>query len=922
MTNGQNGAARVLALEINRNGEVTKKLNPLDREHDLTNTLLHGLYPGIAVATVDVPQEELSPFERATVEQALVRLEWERQKFALIGASGSAKNGKFYAVEPKHEREIASRFGSWPEAAMTYFGILVSDCIVRIEKSDCRVLVVEDHELGTNDCRGWISESLFRELQIAQKASLLKREIERLRRIHSNLPEIEIARSAERTVRRHVIPPQAFYQFRLAFERTQAKGSFKVMTDAVARPLDADIILPASSVKPEYKGKPAFIRWLTGSARSFRGPVVLGIREVSRNLEFRASYTLVEHAPADSIELEIKPYALNEIEKVRAAFEGRNFEALFELLGTSEAQAVIGEDDDQSLDSEHTGIEHTIVEAVLKADPSGYMLKHPWIHSQLDRLLTRWAYKVSTAGGLRLPAFALADDGFLVEHNGEVISGSDWIPPDYGLVSLASNRMLSVRYPIRTKEDLLPITRITVEETLALLMEHLRKAGSTMTGQEALDQIVESQLRLRGTFTMHSGTARRNGGDYDFDYICVVESEKFPRWIDDRFKYKERLSNQKQKLSKKRSPWWNLPQVAVMAAKGNSIGSITDLKTSAMAAGRGDLVEELAFQLQAALDQLKHGTEPDRERIAAIRKEVGSAAPWLKCKLARRIDELPLHFDGLAQSDVVGELYNSVRKEIHSFLSKEETLPVSSFGGLVAGGEFTEAMFGEVTKLNRIYARMLGRIRKKHEAYLEAAKEAETEFERVKDNARKRKEAIFRLKQARAALRLYEREKSREEMKCVISLVRKWAEKKTDNRRGWLQALHSKVCQGQGVGSIVFYAFPQELVDGIVERTGGRPIMVRVPDLAEGEVEIGQDGEVFLVSRFEGPDGESHERRILYFHITEDGNLYMDSKDGRPVLLEKVRPFKVIPGQSEIRDGMLVMPGTAQRPAVPVRKAN
>ena len=63
---------------------------------------------------------------------------------------------------------------------MTYFGILVSDCIVRIEKSDCRVLVVEDHELGTNDCRGWISETLFRELQSAHKANLLEREIGRL----------------------------------------------------------------------------------------------------------------------------------------------------------------------------------------------------------------------------------------------------------------------------------------------------------------------------------------------------------------------------------------------------------------------------------------------------------------------------------------------------------------------------------------------------------------------------------------------------------------------------------------------------------------------------------------------------------------------------------------------------------------------
>jgi hypothetical protein len=163
------------------------------------------------------------------------------------------------------------------------------------------------------------------------------------------------------------------------------------MSDLVAETLDADIILPASSVKPEYKGKPTLLKWLTGSARTFRGPVVLGIRDVSRTLEFRASYTLVEHAPADSMELEVKPYALAEIEKVRAAFEGRQFESLLELLGTSEAQAVIGVDNDQSYDPEYTGIEHTIVEAALKADPTGYMLEHPWIHSQVDRLLAKWA---------------------------------------------------------------------------------------------------------------------------------------------------------------------------------------------------------------------------------------------------------------------------------------------------------------------------------------------------------------------------------------------------------------------------------------------------------------------------------------------------------------------------------------------------
>jgi len=33
-----------------------------------------------------------------------------------------------------------------------------------------------------------------------------------------------------------------------------------------------------------------------GSARTFRDPVVLEIRDVLRTLEFRASYILVEHA--------------------------------------------------------------------------------------------------------------------------------------------------------------------------------------------------------------------------------------------------------------------------------------------------------------------------------------------------------------------------------------------------------------------------------------------------------------------------------------------------------------------------------------------------------------------------------------------------------------------------------------------------
>ena len=111
---------------------------------------------------------------------------------------------------------IAERFQQWPEAAITYFGILISPCKVRIEEPDVRVLVVDDHALGTNDCRGWIRRSLFEQLDL---------------------------------------PDRHFYQFRLAFNRTQAKGSFKVMENDVADALGADIILPKSSMKPALPEK-------------------------------------------------------------------------------------------------------------------------------------------------------------------------------------------------------------------------------------------------------------------------------------------------------------------------------------------------------------------------------------------------------------------------------------------------------------------------------------------------------------------------------------------------------------------------------------------------------------------------------------------------------------------------------------------
>ncbi len=72
------------------------------------------------------------------------------------------------------------------------------------------------------------------------------------------------------------LPGDRLYQFRLAFDSTQAKGACKVMEDDVAEVLGADIILPESSVKPEYKGPSRFLDLFRSDARQARSPNLSG----------------------------------------------------------------------------------------------------------------------------------------------------------------------------------------------------------------------------------------------------------------------------------------------------------------------------------------------------------------------------------------------------------------------------------------------------------------------------------------------------------------------------------------------------------------------------------------------------------------------------------------------------------------------
>ena len=872
---------RVKQIAIDEDGNVTKRFPRIDAEGQLKNTLLFAMHPEICVLSMQVPAGLLDAYEQARISQVLMRVRHEGREYCLIGASGSAKDGKFYAVDAQHEKLIADRFQKWPQAAITYFGILVSDCKVVIQEPDVNMLVVEDHALGTNDCRGWISERLFCKL---------------------NLPD------------------HRFYQFRLAFDRTQAKGSFKVMQDDVADLLKADVILPESSVKPKLEL--GFLnecqKWFAGLASGiqgvrFRSSIVLGIRDYSRELQFKSSYTLTEHAPIDSLRTEIIPRALEEVRDVVSSALSGDYQKLLEAIGSSLVQPKV----EDSEDEEFTSYEHSIVEAVLKADGSGILVKHPFINGKLQQLLAKWAFKVSTGGGFRMPAFALADDGYLFVDNGQVFAGSDWIPENSSISSLSTRRGLVIRYPIRMKEDLLPVRMLTFEDTVNLLETVLRGIGCRMDSAKIPD-LVERQLRLPGTFSLHSKTAERNGGDFDFDLVAVLQDSEFPRFVQSRFDMREGYQKKKDKRTKIKSPWWNLADVA-MKARGNQIGRITNLISDCIASGRNDCAYELVDQLQNALDSLKHNVQVDQDVIKRIRGEIPKAA-WLATKEAKRISDMPMEV-AIGNSDIVGQLYNHVRKEIGILF--QDVFPLRDFGGMIRGETFDRDMYEECRKINTTFGTLVGDLRKRTERCQAAIGEAQAKFDAARDqrDVDVRKKASKALYRAKAALRDNE-ERCREEMRNFHRFLANWGNGKRKNRRGWCQALHSIVTgtrsaqEGKATGAIVFHAFPQEALDKLLEETGGRPIQLHLPELPDGEIVFEDSGNVYRVERIQLENGQVQERRIFLFRLTEQGNIILDG-----VSVDSVQPFAMQEGSGEIRNGIVTFSNLPQHPAVRTRKA-
>ena len=817
----------ILELKIDASGEVTRKAIKLGRKDTLEGKLLAQLYPGIRVARVSVPAE-LTPYEQSVVENRMAQLSFGGVEYKLVGASGSAKDGKFYFVDQPHAKPIAERFQHWPEAAIVYFSILISDCKLVTEQPDFRIVVVEDHVLGTNDCRGWIRESLYRKLHLS---------------------------------------PDRFCQFRLAFdarEPKQAKGALKAMSDRVADRLAVDCILPESACKPNLKGGSRFLPQIGTSGRLYTGPAVLGIKQWSRVTEYGSSYTLVEHASDEALQLEIMPRAIEEVRKVRKAWDDGDYEGLLRVLGKSEEDATF----DMSFDPEaleggnnSPSEEWEPAEAVLLADKSGNSIRFPYVSNQINRKLARWAFRTLTSGGFKLPAFALSDDGILVEHEGKILAASDWIPEDTAITSVTAEQSLCIRYPIRMQEDLLPVRHIRDAELVPMLARTLGKSGQSELPEPLIAYILKRQLRMEGTYILHSETAKRNGGDFDFDTICAMPSDLFPKFVAGRIAYGERFHQEKTKLKKAKSPWWNVYLVA-MKARGNRIGSITDLKTSCLAAGRPDLAYKLVEQLQNALDSLKHQVEIDESVISDIRKEV-SPAPWLRYKRERRVSDLPLHLE-VADTDKVGRLYNVLRKELGDILN--ERMAVEDFRGIFSGHIVTKEMFEECQLVNAIYGDVAAQITEREEQLKLEYGNSQALWEAVRtgDDKDQRRSAVLARNKAQAALWEFEQD-AKEQFSGLHLFMHYWAQGKQDNRRAWAQAMNTIVSNGRGSGAVLFQTFPQEVVDVFAEQTGGKNAPVRLPKMVNGYVRFDDQQRAFLVERIENADGPDGEKWIFLF---------------------------------------------------------
>ena len=175
-------------------------------------------------------------------------------------------------------------------------------------------------------------------------------------------------------------------------------------------------------------------------------------------------------------------------------------------------------------------------------------------------------------------------------------------------------------------------------------------------------------------------------------------------------------------------------------------------------------------------------------------------------------------------------------------------------------------MFEECQLVNSIYGDIASRIVQREEEVKQQLKDAQAQWEAVRqsEDKEKRRSAVLARNKAQAALWEHEQD-ARDQFSSLHLFVHYWAQGKQENRRAWAQAMNAVVTGGSGSGAVLFQSFPQEVVDAFAEVTGGQRVRVRMPKTVNGYVWFDDEQRAFLVERMANPEGPECEKRVFLF---------------------------------------------------------
>jgi len=167
------------------------------------------------------------------------------------------------------------------------------------------------------------------------------------------------------------------------------------------------------------------------------------------------------------------------------------------------------------------------------------------------------------------------------------------------------------------------------------------------------------QIGLDGVFALHSETAAKNE-EIRLDLVAVVEGDRFPRFVENRFAHQDRHEKRKSKRTKKQSPCGILHWFESGERKSDWLDHRPE-----------DLLLRAGFQGEAyllvmnctRLGQLEVGHRGGTSSSSAeIRQKVPLAA-WLQLKDKERVSDMPVHVEVLP-TDKIGYLYNSRERKL------------------------------------------------------------------------------------------------------------------------------------------------------------------------------------------------------------------------------------------------------------------